>query len=222
MYYQSFPHFSHICSGFVCISNGWGSVGELKLPHLKTLKFTFYLSSSPPTNKQSQTAVSATQTRLQPHCKRHPNNCSWFLPERVIFSFSSQAFGPTPISTGPWPQMSVPGDMAANDAPRGAPQSAAYTLFSILQPSNHRHIHNSYTSDSEVYYNPSLTLRVWLYLQLYKNRRMGCLSVPSTYRLSRTLVLHSLSNCLRPAILRQRHALCMSFLHHWSILCTSH
>ncbi len=112
--------------------------------------------------------------------------------------------------------------MAANDAPRGAPQSAAYTLFSILQPSNHCHIHNSYTSDSEVYYNPSLTLRVWLYLQLYKNRRMGCLSVPSTYRLSRTLVLHSLSDCLCPAILRQRHALCMSFLHHWSILCMSH
>lgn len=91
---------------------------------------------------------------LQAHCKRHPNNYSWFPRERVIFSFSSQAFGLTPISTGPWPQMSVPGDIVANDVPRGTPQSAACTLFSILQSSNHCHIHNSYTSDLEVYYNP--------------------------------------------------------------------
>lgn len=190
MYYESFPH--SIRSVRACISKGCGC--ELELPHLQTLKFTFQLSSFPLQQTESQTAVSATQIRLQPHCKRHPNNCSWFLPERVIFSFSSQAFGPTPISTGPWPQMSVTGDMAANDAPRGAPQSAACTLFSILQPSNHHHIHNSYTSDLEVYYNPSLTLRVWLYLQLYKIGGWA-VSLFHLHIISRTLVLHSLSDC---------------------------
>ena len=150
---KNFPH-SHIYSGSVCISNGWGYVSELKLARLKNTYVYLPTLLLPLQQTESQTSVSATQIRLQPHCKRHPNNCCWFLPERVIFSFSSQAFCPTPISTGPWPQMSALGDMAASDAPRGAPQSAACTLFSILQPSNHCHIHNSYTSDLEVYYNP--------------------------------------------------------------------
>lgn len=57
--------------------------------------------------------------------------------------------------------MSAPRDAAAaNDAPRGTPQSAASILFSILEPSNHHYIHNSYTLDLEVYFNALLGLNL--------------------------------------------------------------
>lgn len=99
--------------------------------------------------------------------KSTPTTAADSSPERVIFSFISQAFGPTPISRGPWPPMSAPGDTAANDAPRGLPQSAPSILFSILEPSNHHYIHNSYTLDLEVKLDEKLVLNLTLYWMLF-------------------------------------------------------
>lgn len=123
------PYLSHISSGRVCMSNSWVCTVHWIL-HTLSAEVCFLTRLLPPQQAESQTTVSAAQTRLkEQRCKWIPENCSWFILERVIFSFCTQAFGPTPISTGPWPQMSAPRDMAVNDAPRGTPQSATRTLF---------------------------------------------------------------------------------------------
>lgn len=89
--------------------------------------------------------------RCLPHkagCRRHSarilKNHSWFLLECIIFSFPSQAVGPSQISAGLWPRRCTRrerGDGVMRDI-RDFNQTR-----SLSHPSNHLHIHNSYTCE---------------------------------------------------------------------------
>lgn len=89
--------------------------------------------------------------RCLPHkagCTQHSmwilKNHSWFLLECIIFSFSSQAVGPSQISTGLWPRRST-------QRQRGYGVMRHARDFnqtrSLSHPSNHLYIHNSYTCE---------------------------------------------------------------------------